>query len=69
MIALQWSRVTHSLSSLFLHLPPTSRLSLSLPHKVANRHTKAKWISDKETLEVILKLNREFDFANFDQTG
>lgn len=57
------SLYTHTHTHTFF--PSLSRLGLHLPHKVANRETKAKWISDKETLEVIMKLEREFDFANF----
>ncbi|KAK6628523.1 hypothetical protein RUM43_002338 [Polyplax serrata] len=41
------------------------RLSLPLPHPVDSNSTKAVWNSDKDILTVTLRMDREFDFANF----
>ena len=40
------------------------RLGLHLPHKVDSSKSKAKWISDKDTLEVTLRITREYDSLN-----
>ena len=44
---------------------PNSRLGLHLPHRVQPDTSKARWLSDKEILEVTLKSNREYDFMNY----
>ena len=44
---------------------PLYRLSLPLPHPVDDKSTKATWNSDKDILNVTLRMNREFDFVNF----
>ncbi|XP_064405093.1 dynein axonemal assembly factor 6-like isoform X2 [Halichondria panicea] len=43
---------------------PQWRLGLHLPHKVDSNSSKAKWVCDTNTLQVTLKLNREFDLIN-----
>jgi dynein assembly factor 6, axonemal len=41
------------------------RLGIYLPHKVDETSCQAKWLSNQETLEIKLKLKREYDFVNF----
>ncbi|KAM7540259.1 hypothetical protein Aperf_G00000046728 [Anoplocephala perfoliata] len=41
------------------------KLGLHLPNPVKPESSKAKWLSEKSTLEITLKNNREFDFINF----
>ncbi|XP_068621449.1 dynein axonemal assembly factor 6 isoform X1 [Battus philenor] len=49
--------VTVMSSQFFLQLP--------LPHEIDPDNSKAIWDSEKETLVLTLKLEREFDFVNF----
>ncbi|XP_032628101.1 dynein axonemal assembly factor 6 [Chelonoidis abingdonii] len=44
---------------------PKKKLLLHLPHPVDSKSGKACFISEKETLEVTLRMKREFDFINF----
>ncbi|XP_043830675.1 dynein axonemal assembly factor 6 [Dromiciops gliroides] len=44
---------------------PKHKLLLHLPHPVDSKTGKASFITEKETLEVILTMKREFDFINF----
>ncbi|CAM4718806.1 dynein axonemal assembly factor 6 isoform X2 [Lepidochelys kempii] len=44
---------------------PKKKLLLHLPHPVDSKNGKACFISEKETLEVTLRMEREFDFINF----
>ncbi|CAM4615075.1 dynein axonemal assembly factor 6 [Caretta caretta] len=44
---------------------PKKKLLLHLPHPVDSKNGKACFISEKETLEVTLRMKREFDFINF----
>eukprot|EP00731_Ephydatia_muelleri_P030895 Em0022g409a len=44
---------------------PQFRLGLHLPHRVQPDTSKARWLSDKEILEVTLKSNRDYDFINY----
>ncbi|XP_053894733.1 dynein axonemal assembly factor 6 isoform X1 [Malaclemys terrapin pileata] len=44
---------------------PKKKLLLHLPHPVDSKNGKASFISEKETLEVTLRMKREFDFINF----
>ncbi|VUZ55747.1 unnamed protein product [Hymenolepis diminuta] len=41
------------------------KLGLHLPNPVKPESSKAKWMSEKSTLEITLLNNREFDFMNF----
>lgn len=40
-------------------------LKLPLPHEIDPDLSKANWDTDQETLQLTLKLDREFDFINF----
>ncbi|CAM5165762.1 unnamed protein product [Natator depressus] len=44
---------------------PKKKLLLHLPHPVDSKNGKACFMSEKETLEVTLRMKREFDFINF----
>uniref|UniRef100_A0A8C8SPY1 PIH1 domain containing 3 n=1 Tax=Pelusios castaneus TaxID=367368 RepID=A0A8C8SPY1_9SAUR len=44
---------------------PKKKLLLHLPHSVDSKNGNACFISEKETLEVTLRMKREFDFINF----
>ncbi|KAM8965975.1 protein PIH1D3 [Sarcophilus harrisii] len=44
---------------------PKHKLLLHLPHPVDSKTGKASFITETETLEVILTMKREFDFINF----
>ncbi|KAM9095402.1 dynein axonemal assembly factor 6-like [Sarcophilus harrisii] len=44
---------------------PSHKLLLHLPHPVDSKIGKASFITEKEMLEVILTMKREFDFINF----
>lgn len=41
------------------------KLLLHLPYRVDSRNGKARFLSEEETLEVTLRVSREFDFINF----
>ncbi|XP_074650805.1 dynein axonemal assembly factor 6-like isoform X2 [Tubulanus polymorphus] len=41
------------------------KLGLHLPHSVDHKNGRAQWDADKQTLTVTLRMNREYDFANF----
>ncbi|KAG8227048.1 hypothetical protein J437_LFUL014890 [Ladona fulva] len=44
---------------------PLYRLGLPLPHHVDPNSSKATWDQNEETLTIILRIVREFDFLNF----
>uniref|UniRef100_A0A8D0HU89 Dynein axonemal assembly factor 6 n=1 Tax=Sphenodon punctatus TaxID=8508 RepID=A0A8D0HU89_SPHPU len=44
---------------------PKIKLLLHLPHPVDNKSGKACFLSEKETLEVTLRMRRDLDFINF----
>ncbi|XP_061454753.1 dynein axonemal assembly factor 6 isoform X4 [Rhineura floridana] len=44
---------------------PQKKLFLHLPHPVDTKNGKACFLSEKGTLEVTLRMKREFDFINF----
>ncbi|XP_064015696.1 dynein axonemal assembly factor 6 [Pogoniulus pusillus] len=44
---------------------PQKKLLLHLPYRVDSRNGKARFLSEEETLEVTLRVSREFDFINF----
>ncbi|CAF1226366.1 unnamed protein product [Adineta steineri] len=44
---------------------PKYRLTLSLPHPVDPDNSQAKWNKEKSSLEITLKLNREYDDFNY----
>ncbi|XP_007442933.1 protein PIH1D3 [Python bivittatus] len=44
---------------------PQKRLLLHLPHPVDTTGGKACFLSEQATLEVTLRMKREFDFINF----
>ncbi|XP_030353136.1 protein PIH1D3 [Strigops habroptila] len=44
---------------------PKKKLLLHLPYRVDSKNGKARFLSEEETLEVTLRVLREFDFINF----
>ncbi|XP_054025412.1 dynein axonemal assembly factor 6 [Dryobates pubescens] len=44
---------------------PQKKLLLHLPYRVDSQNGKARFLSEEETLEVTLRVSREFDFINF----
>uniref|UniRef100_A0A8C4SNK0 Dynein axonemal assembly factor 6 n=1 Tax=Erpetoichthys calabaricus TaxID=27687 RepID=A0A8C4SNK0_ERPCA len=47
------------------HLSGPFKLGLHLPHPVDSENGKARFITETQTLEVTLTMNRDLDFINF----
>ncbi|XP_074863922.1 dynein axonemal assembly factor 6 [Carettochelys insculpta] len=60
------SNITLDIQDKILDLrTPKKKLLLHLPHPVDSKNGKACFFSEKETLEVTLRMKRELDFINF----
>lgn len=46
-------------------ISPNFRLNIPLPHPVDPQKGNAQWDSDAQSLNIILLMDREFDFVNF----
>ena len=44
---------------------PKYRLALHLPHSCDSKNGRAQWITDQETLNITVRMKREYDFVNF----
>ncbi|XP_027662301.1 dynein axonemal assembly factor 6 [Falco biarmicus] len=62
----KYSDITLDIQDKVLDLrTPQKKLLLHLPYPVDSKNGKACFLSEEETLEVTLRLSREFDFINF----
>nr|XP_033803117.1 protein PIH1D3 [Geotrypetes seraphini] len=62
----KFADITLDVKDKFLDLrTPKNKLGLHLPHPVDSKNGKAHFVSEKQILEIILPMQREFDFINF----
>ncbi|XP_069723809.1 dynein axonemal assembly factor 6 [Phaenicophaeus curvirostris] len=62
----KYSDITLDIQDKVLDLrTPKKKLLLHLPYHVDSKNGKARFLSEEETLEVTLRISREFDFINF----
>ncbi|XP_009995387.1 PREDICTED: protein PIH1D3 [Chaetura pelagica] len=62
----KYSDITLDIQEKVLDLrTPKKKLLLHLPYPVDSKNGKARFLSEEETLEVTLRISRQFDFINF----